>query len=45
MKIDVTEKYGKFIINYLFYFLFSENNIHDICQYTWVDQKVMRLAS
>ena len=25
MKIDVTEKYSKFIINYLFYFLFSEN--------------------
>ena len=24
-KIDVTEKYSKFIINYLFYFLFSEN--------------------
>ena len=25
MKIDVIEKYSKFIINYLFYFLFSEN--------------------
>ena len=25
MKIDVTEKYRKFIISYLFYFLFSEN--------------------
>ena len=25
MNIDVTEKYSKFIINYLFYFLFSEN--------------------
>ena len=25
MKIDATEKYSKFIINYLFYFLFSEN--------------------
>ena len=25
MKIDVTEKYSNFIINYLFYFLFSEN--------------------
>ena len=25
MKIDVTEKYSTFIINYLFYFLFSEN--------------------
>ena len=24
-EIDVTEKYSKFIINYLFYFLFSEN--------------------
>ena len=25
MKIDVTGKYSKFIINYLFYFLFSED--------------------
>ena len=25
MKIDVTEKYSKFIINYLFHFLFYEN--------------------
>ena len=25
MKIDVAEKYSKFIIYYLFYFLFSEN--------------------